>query len=521
MNPLFTKYHVAIWEFLLQTGKNLIINAGPGSGKTWSIKNLVVPALLQSGLKRGGCIAFNGKNAYDLKNAINVPNVDCSTVHSALWQCLKLKNKFIKAEIEKEAGFDKFRKKWMPAQKGKAQNIADMLFPEDKESERANACRIVSLLKMNAFNLPGYPSINDRGAIETVMERHSIKNGNGNEFSDTEGADLVEMAQKIFGESIRRTDTADFDDMIYLTLMLNAPLPNWDFLAYDEGQDMKPADLEFLKRMDAKGCRIVMVGDTKQGINLFTGSMQGALDIAATELKAETFPLPVSYRCSKAAAELANGVFPDSVIAGPTAKDGERKDMDWTMFLGFIADAGRETGALSRVHRFLIPLALSFIKQKKEFIYKGIADTVQRMNRMLYQAAKQTGDLSQIRQALVEYQETLVDKYAGKAVPKWVIQAGEVTDCLCLLLAAVETDGGNMDTVKGYLKALSEAEKGVAGPTLSTIHAAKGMEWENVVIIGPMRSPLAETDAEKYAEQCLEFVAVTRSSNSITFTNPE
>ena len=78
-----------------------------------------------------------------------------------------------------------------------------------------------------------------------------------------------------------------------------------------------------------------------------------------------------------------------------------------------------------------------------------------------------------------------------------------------------------MDTVKKYLKALGDAEKSISGPTLSTIHAAKGGEWPNVFILGAMRSPLAITEAELHAETCLEFVAVTRSSENITFVTPE
>ena len=113
MNSLFIQYHIDIWDFLKSNPQNLIVNAGPGSGKTWSIKNLIIPALLETGLRFGGCIAFNKKNAMDLQKAIVNPGVECSTVHSALLKCLKKLNQYIKIEIEKEAGFDKFRKKWM------------------------------------------------------------------------------------------------------------------------------------------------------------------------------------------------------------------------------------------------------------------------------------------------------------------------------------------------------------------------------------------------------------------------
>lgn len=519
MNPLFTTYHTAIHEFLLNGDQNLIVNAGPGSGKTWSIKNLIVPALIQSGLKRGGCIAFNTKNAYDLKAAITHPNVECSTVHSALFACYRKTHFKVRVEVEKEAGFDRWKKCHMPATTDKCQNIASILFPEAKASVSTAACRLVSLMKMNAMGLPGYPEYTDRGAITEIAERHSISLNNN---EDESGEDAIEMAIDIFKQSIRATGTLNHDDMIYMTLFTNAPLPDWEFLVYDEGQDMKPADLEFLIRMKNKGCRIAVVGDTKQGINFFTGSMQGALETAVEKLGARMFPLPVSYRCSKAAAAAANEVFPDSVIPGPNAKDGSREEIPWQDFLTVMDGANNETAALSRVHRFLLPLALSMIKQTREFRYKGIMDTVQRMNRMLYQAAKMSGDLTAIRQSLSNHQQQLEDRYADKPkMPKWVIQSGEVTDCLVILLATVETDGGNMDTVKRYLKALESAEKATRGPTLSTVHAAKGMEWPNVYLLGPMRSPLAQTEAELYAEQCLEFVAVTRSSDRIILTSPE
>jgi superfamily I DNA/RNA helicase len=319
MNPLFTEYHTAIWNFLKTQSGNLIINAGPGSGKTWSVKNLIVPALISTGLTTGGCIAFNTKNANDLKAAITNPNVICSTVHSALFACYRKNYYKVRVEVEKAAGFDKWKKCYMPGTTDKCKNIADILFPDAKESPKTAAVRLVSLMKMNALGLPGYPEYTDRKIISEIMDRHSINNNNAD---DDESEDVVEMAIEIFRQSIRATGTINHDDMIYMTLFLNAPLPDWDFLVYDEGQDMKPADLEFLVRMKKKGCRIAIVGDTKQGINFFTGSMQGALEVATEKLEASMFPLPVSYRCSKAAAAAANEVFPDSVIAGPNAKDG-------------------------------------------------------------------------------------------------------------------------------------------------------------------------------------------------------
>lgn len=509
-----TKYHEAIKSFILETPNHLIIEAGPGSGKTATVKNVIIPTLLTI-LATGGCLAFNTKNAGELKEAIKNPFVECSTVHSALLKCLKKTVPSLRVEVEKEAGKD-FRGVYRKATVGKCQALADAMFPDASASERASACRLVSLAKNNAIGLPGYPAISDRAAWQEISERHSINNNN--ESSDY---DIIEMGIEILKESVANKWAADHDDMIYMVLYLTGFLPNWDFLVYDEGQDATPLQAEFLSRMAKRGCRVIVVGDGHQSINMFAGAMQESLTVVAEMIGAKKLPLPVSYRCSKAAAILANQVFPGSVIPGPNAKEGTTTTMDWIEFISGMEGADIETGVLSRVHRFLLPLALDMIRNGREFRYKGIIDTVTKMERMLYHNAKASGNLSDIRRSLTEYQNNLEDKYlaSGKPTPKWVVQAGEITDCLCILLVAVEKNGGDMQQVKHYLTKLSEAEKCFRGPTLSSIHAAKGLEWPNVYIIGAMRSTLATTESELYAEQCAEFVAVTRSSENIILVN--
>ena len=517
-NPLFNQYHNGIVTAILTGDKNLIVEAGPGSGKTWSVKNAIVPALLEKGAKNGRCIAFNGKNAYELKAAIQSPKVECSTVHSLGLSILRAHNRYLKVDTAQEAGKDKYDR-WQKARNGKALDIAENYFPDVSESDRQKAVTLADLMKVNGFGLPGFPSFDDTGEIQKLRDRHSI-NSNNNNFEDDDSDRITEIAIEICKVSVRASGSVDFADMLYLPLYLNLPLPHLDFVVYDEGQDCKPAELELLKRFHANGARIVIVGDGNQGINLFAGAMPDALERAAEVLQAQCLPLPVSFRCSQAAANLANGVFPNSIIAGPNAKPGSVKSVDWQEFVSAFNVAGNETGALSRVHRYLLPLALALIRQQQQFRYKGVQKTVDAMERHLYHAAKQSGDLSDIRRTLTEKQAELEDRYAGKKMPKWVQTQGEVVECLSLLMATVESNGGDMATVKSYLKALSKAEKANNGPTLSTIHAAKGMEWPVVYLIGALRSTLAETDEELRAEQCAEYVALTRSSDRIITVTP-
>lgn len=59
------------------------------------------------------------------------------------------------------------------------------------------------------------------------------------------------------------------------------------------------------------------------------------------------------------------------------------------------------------------------------------------------------------------------------------------------------------------------------GLTLSTIHKAKGLEWETVFLLdwSLLPSPYAETDAQRQQEKNLQYVAVTRAKLNLKFIN--
>jgi len=59
------------------------------------------------------------------------------------------------------------------------------------------------------------------------------------------------------------------------------------------------------------------------------------------------------------------------------------------------------------------------------------------------------------------------------------------------------------------------------GVTLSTIHKAKGLEWETVFLLdwGLLPSRYAETAAEQQQEKNLQYVAITRAKLDLRFIN--
>ena len=57
------------------------------------------------------------------------------------------------------------------------------------------------------------------------------------------------------------------------------------------------------------------------------------------------------------------------------------------------------------------------------------------------------------------------------------------------------------------------------GVVFSSIHKAKGLEWDKVFILRPdlLPHPMAKTDSEKISERNLKYVAITRTKDELYF----
>ena len=88
----------------------------------------------------------------------------------------------------------------------------------------------------------------------------------------------------------------------------------------------------------------------------------------------------------------------------------------------------------------------------------------------------------------------------------------------CEALRVISRSCQSTAQLQGKIKALFESG---AGLTLSTIHKAKGLEWETVFLLdwNLLPSPYAETPAQRQQERNLQYVAVTRAKLNLVFIN--
>ena len=95
-----------------------------------------------------------------------------------------------------------------------------------------------------------------------------------------------------------QTHIIDFDDMIWIPLVNNYPLPTYDLLFVDEAQDFNESQRELISRC-VNGGRCIIVGDKNQAIYGFRGADSNSIGMFYERLSGGSreiseFPLSIS-----------------------------------------------------------------------------------------------------------------------------------------------------------------------------------------------------------------------------------
>lgn len=509
---IYSKYHNGI-KFFINEGKgSFVINAGPGSGKTTTAAVVIAPELIRL-YGNGLAIAFNNRNAADLKSALaRYGNaVTAGTINSICQAALNApRAKKYTVEAGWRGGYHPFYKRNMPQSPSKAERIAAEIIPdgEDKNELLRITDKTIDRLMQAAYGIDG-KELTPAAAIDMVNEIYG-----GGDWDENLGNYICETFHFMEKDRVN----ISLVEQIYRPIKENVEFPPFKWVIFDEGQDMTPLYAVLLKRFSDKGVPIAVIGDENQAINGFMGAMQDALPFIKDELNAVNLPLSISYRCSLAAVNEANKIFPGSVEAWENAKAGSVETISFSDLNPMEMAEG--DAIISRVHKHLLPVAMQFIKERVSFQYKGAVDIVSNLKRIIWKAAGKERDCAVVREKLSAMQDKLEkeygDKFPGAPLPGWVNRQKENTESLIIMLAHIESEGGDVNSINGYFNKLIDAEKG-HGVYLSTFHAAKGLEWPNVFILGDMKSPLAKTERDLHSERCVSFVAVTRSSDRIVY----
>lgn len=458
----WSKYQKAVFENVATGTGHTVVKAVAGSGKTTTIVEALkhIPA---------GCrtlfVAFNKAIAEELKK--QAPRgIEVSTLHS--YGLKTITRSLGRLRIDAHRVDDMAR-----AMHGNDSKTWDL---------RRDLAKTVSLAKGSLAS--------DETEIDAIIDAFGIesaKNGARPEFIQ----DVLKLLLQC--TEVSEDGRIDFDDMIWLPVVLNLSQPQFDRVFVDETQDLNPAQIEMTMRAVKSDGRICAVGDPRQAIYRFRGADSAAVNNVVSRLQATVLPLSVCYRCCKTVILKAQEIVPEIEYA-TDAIDGVVSDATVSEMK---QNAKPGEFILSRTNAPLVSLCMYFLKEGKPATIQG----------------------RDIGASLAAF----VKKSAARSVEELCDYVEMWRDTECKRLAAKRRDTQSVEDRADCILAISEGAKSVADVisrienlfadkddsnriTLSSTHKAKGMERDTVWMLEStyMRRPDTE-------EKNLAYVAYTRA----------
>lgn len=462
-----------------------VLEAVAGSGKTTTILGAVTQM-------RGPTVilAYNKKIAQEIEAKLLDLGVDwkqarAGTVHSFGFTALR---KYAGNIIVKEK---------------KVEMIFDSLYPNLADQGFAPlVCKLVSLGKQRAIG--AVCPTRDRAAWADIVSHFDLLD---DEFDPRHLNTVIEMAIKTLTASNANLTICDFDDMVYLPLVLPCKPFRFNAIFLDEAQDTNPARRELVKRLLVPGGRLIAVGDPAQAIYGFTGADNDSLDLIVRDFDARRMPLTVSYRCPKAVVAFARQ-WVNHITAAETAITGE---IGATMF-GDLFKPEPTSAILCRNTAPLVKAAFSLIRRRIPCKIEG-----RDIGKQLIKLASKWSNAKTID----AYEEKLTDWIEGRRKVVEGVKLETLEDQYATVKCVIDQCLREKLTLRSDMVEMIEslfADNVQGVVTLSTIHRSKGREWETVYWLNR-----AVTCPSKYAKQAwesqqevhLQYVAATRSQNKL------
>lgn len=489
---------------------HIIVIARAGTGKTTTLvgalhalnqsKQMIKPSVQQVDIWDAVCVekpgtirfaAFNKSIATELQDRVPA-GVEAATLHS-----------FGNAIVKDAA------RKFIKMNGWKTDNIIEKLTKRDPKDLFREGYpiilikRLVSLCKMELIDWksPTFPD-----AVQSIAAHHDLDiNGNLPIILDM----LPKILDAACDMSAARFEI-DFDDMIWLPVILKLPVKKVGLMMVDEAQDLNRCQQELVLMM---GERLCLCGDPKQAIYGFAGADCQSMERMETRLLntprgVEVLPLTTTYRCGKAIVAEANKIVPD-FHAHESNGNGSVGWLDAAQFMPTVSEADM---VLCRINAPLVSVCFRLLKAGRKARIQG-RDIGEGLIALIKKMRADSTD------TLLEELQKWHDKETAKlAKKKFVAEAQQIAlddkyDCLVTFCGAADSVQGVMDFIS---KVFSDAGPGVL---LSSVHRAKGLEARKVYILQPEKMPhaMAKSDWQVEQEYNLKYVAVTRAKETLVF----
>jgi superfamily I DNA/RNA helicase len=471
---IWSPEQVAIFEWYANSTGNLVIEALAGTGKTstniegFSFVNPDVNSILYA--------VFGKRNQREAEGKIKDPRIAVKTLHSC---GLKIVRKFWpNARADNQVEIDR---------------VTYVLSPSNDRELVGLTCKLVSLLKN------GYVGIPTQAQAYETADRNLVLVG------DQKRDEQIVCAALVVLEKSKTKDPAgriSFDDMVWLPCAMNWVTPEYDLVFVDEAQDMNMPQLSMARQLAKPDGRMVIVGDSRQAIYGFRGAVQNGMNMMKMVLKAQVLSLTTTYRCPKLVVDMAAKYVP-AYKSADSAPEGivesiSRSKIDQTIKVG---DA-----ILSRLNAPLMPLALSFLRRGVSARIEGRDIGKQLIATIKSLKAVSVPDL--LEKLSIWERKQIARLQSAKNAEKKI----EVVEDTVQTLQAICQDCETIQDCETKLNGLFQDtdDKSVPAVTLSSVHKAKGLEWDRVFL-------LSDTfrQAKGGEEENIYYVALTRSKREL------
>jgi len=500
----WSKYQQAVFEDVANGSGHTVIKAVAGSGKTTTIVESMkyIPPGFSTLF-----VAFNKSIAEELKK--KAPRgVEVSTLHSyglkaitASLGRLRIENNRVHRIIDDMS----LQLPKVIVAIGKELGMDREEAEEAAEPFRFDLVKTVSLAK---GSLAG-----DEQKIDELIDSFGIEYPGRSPF---QGVILEEHLQAKFREAFvkdayevmtRCGDTSDgmidFDDMIWLPVVLDLRQRKFDRVFVDETQDLNPCQIELTMRAVKSNGRICAVGDPRQAIYRFRGADSAAVENVVKRLDAKILPLSVCYRCCRKVVETAKEIVPEIEWA-PNAIEGSVEE---ATILEMKAQVKPGEFILSRTNAPLVSLCLSFLKEGRAATIQGRDIGASLAAFVKKSAAK---DVATLRSYVEEWRDIECKRLAEKRRDTQAVE--DRAECIL----AISEGANTVFEVIGRIESLFADKDDSNRILLSSTHKAKGMERHTVWMLAGTyrRRPEIEEDN-------LYYVAATRAQERLVMVHGE
>jgi DNA helicase-2/ATP-dependent DNA helicase PcrA len=339
-------------------------------------------------------------------------------------------------------------------------------------------------------------------------------------------------------ESIKKQELAiDFEDVLLLCAAMleeerevrERVQDQYRYFTIDEYQDVSPIQQRLINAWLGKRNDICVVGDPAQTIYSFAGATPVFLNTFTQRFPdAEVIRLSTGYRSTPEITFAANALLRHGAMGQELVAQNEHGTQP--SVVGYSDEASEVNGVLSEITDLLSagtpPHEVAILARTNSQL-KSVERAMQKVN-LPYQvrSTERFFDRREVRDFLSEVRKASVIPAQGQG---WIDElrtlaqpylTGEAIDGIAALLhLARELDGDENftpKTLRGYLREVEDRVQQNNPPTmpvitLATLHAAKGLEWERVFLIGASEGQLPVSDASIDEERRLFYVGITRA----------